>query len=108
MKKHIIYDKESIDYQINLCALQKMEDVVPMTRKERYMLRQWVRSGHEIESNPWEYLDSDGWQLNYLQAYRLEYGYSSGPWDSWKAPENQIYWCSQRKCYVKCDELIEL
>lgn len=108
MKRHIIHDKDSIDYQLNLCALHEMEDAVPMTKRERFMLRQWVRSGHEIESNPWEYLDSDGWQLNYLQAYRLEYGYSSGPWDCWKGPENQLYWCSQRKCYVRYDELIEL
>lgn len=108
MNRHIIYDTNSIDYQVNLCALHEMEDVVPMTRRERFNLRKWVRSGHEIESNPWQYLDSDGWQLNYLEAYRLEYGYSSGPWDNWKGPEYQLYWCSERKCYVKCDELIEL
>ena len=108
MKRRTIYDKQSIDYQFNLCALHEMEDVVPMTRSERYMLRNWVRSGHEIESNPWEYLDSDGWQLNYLQAYRLEYGYTAGPWDSWKGPDTQPLWCEERKCYVKHDELLEL
>ena len=39
VKRRTIYDKQSIDYQFNLCALHEMEDVVPMTRSERYMLR---------------------------------------------------------------------
>ena len=108
MNDRILYTKDSIDYQINLCALHEMEDLVPMTRMERFHLRKWVRSGHEIESNPWQYLDSDGIPLNYLEAYRLEYGYSSGPWDNWKGPEHQTYWCSQHNCYIKKDELIEL
>ena len=81
MKRRTIDDKQSIDYQFNLCALHEMEDVVPMTRSERYMLRNWVRSGHEIESNPW---------------------------DSWKGPDTQPLWCEERKCYVKHDELLEL
>lgn len=108
MNKQIVYDKNSVDYQINLCALHEMEDIVPMTRGERYQLRKWVRSGHEIESNPWEYTDSDGMPLNYLEAYRLEYGYSSGPWDNWKGSEQHFFWSPERKCYVKHDELIEL
>ena len=36
-------DKDSIDYQVNLVALQEMEEVVPMTLRERCCLRKWVR-----------------------------------------------------------------
>ncbi len=83
----MMHDKHSIDYQINLYALHEMEEVVPMTLHERNHLRSWVRSGHEIDSNPWNYLDSDGMPLNYLQAFRLEFGYTAGPWDAWKGPQ---------------------
>ena len=56
-------DKDSIDYQVNLVALQEMEEVVPMTLRERCCLRKWVRQGNEVESNPWNYMDSDGKDL---------------------------------------------
>ena len=46
-------DKDSIDYQVNLAALQEMEEAVPMTLRERRCLRKWVLKGNEIESNPW-------------------------------------------------------
>ena len=62
-------DKDSIDYQVNLVALQEMEEAVPMTLRERQCLRKWVRKGNEVESNPWNYMDSDGMPLNYLQAF---------------------------------------
>ena len=78
------YPKKSIDYQINMEAFHEMDDCVPMTKPERDALRQWVRKGFDLESNPWNYEDIDGMPLNYLQAYRLEFGYSSGPWDNWK------------------------
>ena len=52
-------DKDSIDYQVNLAALQEMEEAVPMTLRERRCLRKWVYKGNEIESNPWNYMDSD-------------------------------------------------
>ena len=52
-------DKDSIDYQVNLVALQEMEEAVPMTLRERQCLRKWVRKGNEVESNPWKYMDSD-------------------------------------------------
>lgn len=98
-------DKQSIDYQINLLALDEMEDIVPMTRNERRCIRKWVRSGHEIESNPWNYMDSDGYPLNYLQAFRLEYGYPGGPWDYWKGPGEQLLWDDDRKCFISREEL---
>ena len=101
----MIYDKRSIDYQVNVFSLHEMEEVVPMTLRERSCLRRWVRSGHELESNPWGLLDPDGMPLNYLQAYRIEYSYSSGPWDYWKGPERQLLWCDERKCFLRKDEL---
>lgn len=85
------YPKDAVDYEVNKESLREMEEVVPMTGPERKKLRVWVRSGHDVESNPWGYLDEDGFQLNYLQAYRLEYGYSAGPWDSWRGPELQSW-----------------
>ena len=75
----MIYDKKSIDYQINKEALREMEEDVPMTLHERESIRKWVKHGHEIDSNPWDYYDSDGYMMNYLQAYRIRFGYSSGP-----------------------------
>ena len=44
-------DKDSIDYQVNLVALQEMEEAVPMTLRERRCLRKWVHKGNEVESN---------------------------------------------------------
>lgn len=97
-------DKHSIDYQINIEALREMEEIVPMTLKERKSLRGWVHRGHEIDKNPWNYYDSDGYPLNYLQAYRLKYGYSSGPWDYWKGSDTQPLWDSLQKRFLSIDE----
>lgn len=94
------YDKLSIDYQVNLEAFHEMEACVPMTKPERNALRRWVKKGYELESNPWDYLDADGLPLNYLQAYRLYYGYSSGPWDYWKGPDTQACWDDTLKCFI--------
>jgi hypothetical protein len=101
----MMYDKKSIDYQINLETLKEMEECVPMTKKERDCLRKWVCEGHDPDTNPWDYFDSDGLPLNYLQAFRLEFGYSSGPWDYWKGPEHQTYWSEDLKCFLSKDEL---
>lgn len=100
----MIYDKKSIDYQINMEAFREMEEVVPMTRSERSSAREWVKRGHELDSNPWDYRDSDGMPMNYLQAYRLYYGYSSGPWDSWRGPDAQPFWDEDLKCFLANDE----
>ena len=77
----MMHDKKSMDYQINLEALKEMEECVPMTKNERDCLRKWICKGHDPDINPWDCFDSDGFPLNYLQAFRLEFGYSSGPWD---------------------------
>ncbi len=99
------YDHHSIDYQVNILALEEMEGIVPMTIRERNALRKWVRTGHELESNPWQDIDSDGIPLNYLQAFRLHHGYSSGPWDYWRGPETQGLWDESRKCYIYRDDI---
>ena len=65
-------DKDSIDYQVNLAALQEMEEAVPMTLRERRCLRKWVLKGNEIESNPWNYMDSDGMPLNGILKKLME------------------------------------
>ena len=102
----MIYDKKSIDYQINKETLREMEEDVPMTLHERESIRKWVKYGHEVESNPWDYYDSDGYMMNYLQAYRIKFGYSSGPWDYWKGSSDQGYWCKDRRCFVSLDDLL--
>ncbi len=98
------YDKKSIDYQVNMEAFHEMDECVPMTKPERDFLRKWVQKGHDLETNPWDCTDSEGLPLNYLQAYRLEYGYLSGPWDYWKGPDTQSYWDDSRKCFISKDD----
>ncbi len=94
------YSKGSVDYKVNLESLHEMEEVIPMTSTERARLRKWVKDGHDIESNPWDYLNADGSKMNYLQCLRIRNGYSHGPWDSW---EYSIPW----KWDLFCRELIE-
>ena len=94
------FEKKSIDYQLNMEAFYEMDECVPMTKSERNALRSWVKQGNDIETNPWEFADSDGWPLNYLQAYRLKHGYSSGPWAYWKGPEDQPLWVNTTKCFL--------
>lgn len=98
------YPRHSIDYEINLEALREMEEVVPMTKPERRALHKWVSKGYELESNPWNATDSEGYPLNFLRAYRLENGYSSGPWDTWKGPDTQWYWNPIKHCFSPEDE----
>ena len=93
------YDKKSIDYQLNIYNLQEMERVVPMTSLERKCIWGWVKKGHEVESNPWNYKDAYECPLNFLQAYRITYGYSSGPWELWRGLETQGLWDDDLKCF---------
>jgi len=94
------YPQDSVDYEVNLQSLYEMEKVVPMTLSERTKLRKWVRQGHDIESNPWNYSDGDGFQMNYLQAYRLVNGFSSGPWDYWRGPDEVSFWEEDSRTFV--------
>lgn len=93
-------DRNTIDYKISMDNLRWMEAIVPMTLSERLSLRSWVMQGNDIESNPWDYLDFDEMQLNYLEAFLLENGYSSGPWDYWRGPENQPFWDNEHKTFI--------
>lgn len=97
-------DKKSLDYQLNILTLQEMEEDVPMTLSERRRIRGWVKNGHSVESNPWNYNDAEGYPLNFLQALRLRHGYNSGPWDYWKGPETQGLWDDDRKCFRYRDD----
>lgn len=98
------YEKKSLDYQLNILTLQEMEEVVPMTLPERSRIRGWVKKGHPVESNPWNYKDPFGDQMNFLEALRLRCGYSSGPWDYWKGPDSQGLWDDENKCFRYRDE----
>lgn len=94
------FDRKSADYQVNMEAFHEMDIYIPMTRDERNALRSWAKKGYDVETNPWGYTDCDGLTLNYLQAYRLEYGYSSGPWDYWRGSGQQPLWDDTAKCFV--------
>lgn len=48
--------------------LLEFETLVPMTVSERSALRRWVKGGHDINSNPWNFYDADGWEMSYLEA----------------------------------------
>lgn len=40
--------------------LLEFETLVPMTVSERSALRRWIKGGHDINSNPWNFYDADG------------------------------------------------
>ena len=101
----MIYDKHSIDYQINMLTLKDFEEVVPMTSFERSAIHKWVKNGHEIDSNPWNLLEDDGYPMNYLKAYRFKFGYSDGPWDNWKGSSGYLYWDPIRNKPVYIDDI---
>ena len=98
------YPRDSFEYRINIDALHEMELCVPMTLRERNAIRSWVNKGYELESNAWNSVDEFGDPLNYLQAYRLEFGYSSGPWDNWRGPEDQFYWDEVKNTFRPQDD----
>ena len=52
--------------------LLEFETLVPMTVSERSALRRWVKGGHDINSNPWNFYDADGWEMSYLEAFRMD------------------------------------
>ena len=78
------YTKGSVEYLVNVETLREMEEVVPMTTIERRLIRGWVRNGHDVDSNPWHYLENSNTEMNYLKARRIIYGMSHGPWDDWE------------------------
>lgn len=78
------YDRNSFEYQMNQAAFHEMDNFVPMTKPERDALKRWVKEGNDLAVNPWDYLDSEGLPIGYLQAYRLKFGYHHGPWTTGK------------------------
>lgn len=100
----MIYEQNSFDYQMNKAAFREMIDIVPMTRPERKALRIWVNTGNDLSDNPWNYRDSDGLPMDYLQAYRLRFGYHSGPWDHWKGPDTHICWDETCNRFIPSDD----
>lgn len=78
------YPKQSPEYEVNLEAYREMREYVPMTKSEVHRLSSWVKAGYDLDTNPWNYFHENGEPLCFLEAYRLEYGYSSGPWDNWR------------------------
>lgn len=98
------YPRNSVDYQVNMESLREMEECVPMTKFERDAIRRWASRGNDIEINPWDFKDQNGWPLNFLQAYRLQYGYSGGPWDYWRGSEEEPLWDSDANCFIPEDD----
>lgn len=86
------YRKGSSDYDYNMEAFHEMDLYVPMTKPERDGLRNWVKSGYDIDTNPWDYIDELGRPMGYIEAYRNKFGRSSGPWDYWGIPVTEYYW----------------
>ena len=83
------YVTHSPEYIANSDSLMELEVSIPMTLSERNKIREWVQHGYDIDSNPWNAFEEDGSSMNYLKAYRIKFGASHGPWDSW---EYESYW----------------
>lgn len=98
------YEKKSLDYQLNMEAFHDMDDHVPMTKPERDALRSRAKKGYDIDTNPWGLTEPDGYPMNYLKAYRIKNGYSSGPWDDWKGDENQLFWDKPRLSFFSYED----
>ena len=78
------YWKGSPEFEYNMDAMHEMEDSIPMTRYERDNLHIWVQHGHDIDTNPWKIFETDGTPMGFLKAFRVQFGYPHGPWDSWE------------------------
>lgn len=77
------YPKNSTDYEVNLVAYWEMIELIPLTKTEFNAFRNWALAGNDVEDNPWHFLDDDGCPMNFVKAYRIYYGASHGPWDTW-------------------------
>ena len=80
----MIYAKGSIEYDMNFALLREMEETIPMTLSERSRLHWWAKRGNDINSNPWKFFEPDGSPMNFLKAFRIQFGAPRGPWDSWE------------------------
>lgn len=62
------------------------------------------KEGNDLAVNPWDYLDSEGLPIGYLQAYRLKFSYHHGPWDYWKGPDTQLFWDETCNCFISPED----
>jgi len=67
---------DPVDHTADLNTLWEIEEMLPMNSYERKNLRTWVYQGNDPESNPWHYMDKNGWPMDYLEAYRYHHGYT--------------------------------
>ena len=80
----MIYAKGSSEYDMNFASLREMEEAIPMTLSERSRLHWWAKRGNDINTNPWKFFEPDGLPMNFLKAFRIQFGAPPGPWDSWE------------------------
>lgn len=52
--------------------LRECEAYRSLTPSERSGLLLWLKRGNDLNSNPWGYHYSDGWQMDYITALRLD------------------------------------
>lgn len=65
---HEPVDENKVWHEIHIEELHEMEEFVPMTTPDRNRLRRWVYTGHSVDSNPWNYKDDDGEEMNFIEA----------------------------------------
>lgn len=58
--------------QLLLEQLRECESYASLTEPERNELLLWLKRGNDLNSNPWGYHYSDGWQIDYITALRLD------------------------------------
>ena len=64
----------SFEKQLMSEQLSEYESQYHLSRQERLLLRLWVRSGNDINSNPWNYEYGDGWKMDFICALRMDEG----------------------------------
>lgn len=52
--------------------LLEYEEYFTLTRRESWLLHLWVKTGHDVCSNPWGYCFDDDWQMDYITALRFD------------------------------------
>ena len=65
--------RSTLEKQLQHEQLSEYESTLTLTALERQLLRQWVRYGNDVISNPWHY-GNDGWELDFITALRIDLG----------------------------------
>ena len=52
--------------------LREWEAYNLLSSAERNELLLWVKNGNDLNSNPWGYHYSDGWEMDYITALQLD------------------------------------